>query len=127
MRLPGAAAVLRVGLPHLRFGPVQMVLVVAGVLLGLFLYSLFQTAQSNYHLQAEVDSTRQRVYELEVQQAELDGLKAYLATDEYIEGVARQQFGLVKPGEVAVVVDAGGFSQPPRRPGERWWEALFGR
>jgi len=104
-----------------------MVLAVAGVLLALFLYSLFQTAQSNYALQTELNGARDSVYALQVQKAELEGLKQYLQTDEYIEGVARQQFGLVRPGEIAVAVDAPGLSQALRQPGERWWEALFGR
>jgi hypothetical protein len=41
--------------------------------------------------------------------------------------VARSQFGLVRPGETAVVVDAPPAATPTTTPGERWWESLFSR
>ena len=49
------------------------------------------------------------------------------ATDEYLETVARTQFGLVRPGETAVVVDGPVRPRPERTAGQRWWEALFAR
>jgi cell division protein DivIC len=100
---------------------------VAALLLGLFLYSAVQTATQTYQLH---DQRRELTHEVELlrqQQAELQGLKEYLASDEYVESVARTQFGLVRPGETAVIVDAPPASEAPRAPGERWWEALFSR
>ena len=46
---------------------------------------------------------------------------------EYLETVARTQFGLVRPGETAVVVDGPVRPRPERTAGQRWWEALFAR
>lgn len=109
------------------FGPAHVVLAVALVLLGLFLYSAVQSAANGYRLNGELEALQAEVLDLRRQQAELVGLRAFLASDEYIEGVARTQFGLVRPGEVAVVVDARESDVPARRPGQRWWEALFDR
>jgi cell division protein FtsB len=104
-----------------------MVLAVALLLVGLFLYAAAQTAAQSYRLH---DDRRTLTYEVEAlrrQRAELRGLREYLASDEYIEAMARTQFGLVRPGETAVLVDAPGSARPERRPGQRWWEALFAR
>ena len=107
------------------FGPTQMVLTLALLLLGLFAYAFFQTAAQSYRLREAERELLVQVQNLRQQRAELEGLAAYLESDEYIEAFARQQFGLVKPGETLVEVDAPAAPSDARRPGERWWEALF--
>lgn len=109
------------------FGPSHVVLTIAALLLGLFLYSAAQTATQTYRLHAERRVLVHQVDELRRQEAELRGLREYLASDEYLEGVARTQFGLVRPGEIAVVVDGPVQPAPERVAGQRWWEALFAR
>lgn len=102
-----------------------MVLTLAILLLGLFAYAFLQTAGQSYRLREAERDLFAEVQELRRQRAELEGLAAYLESDEYVEAFARQQFGLVKPGETLVVVDAPATAGNQRRPGERWWEALF--
>ena len=117
-------------LPRLRlfpFGPVHMLLALAALLLVLFVYSGVQTATQNYRLAEERRELVREIAELQGQVGELDGLRDYLASDEYIEAVARSRFGLVRPGETAVIVDAPDIEEREREPGERWWEALFDR
>jgi cell division protein FtsB len=110
--------------PRLTGGPVQIVLAVGLLLSGLFAYSLFQTTRSSQQLAAQYRDIEVQVAELSRQKAELEGLRTYLATDEYIESVARSQFRLVRPGETAVLVQAPPAEAQYRR-GERWWQALF--
>ena len=112
-------------IPRLTGGPVQIVLAVALLLFVLFAYSLFQTTRSSAQLAAQYRALNVEVAELSRQQAGLEGLRAYLATDEYLESVARSQFGLVRPGEISVLVQAPPSSEAEHRPGERWWQALF--
>ncbi|MDA1010538.1 MAG: septum formation initiator family protein [Chloroflexi bacterium] len=107
------------------FGPTYMVLTLAILLLGLFAYAFLQTAAQSYRLREMERELFVEVQDLRVQRAELEGLAAYIESDEYIEAFARQQFGLVRPGEILVQVDAPPSEVDPRRPGERWWEALF--
>ena len=107
------------------FGPAQMVLVIALLLLGLFLYAMAQTAVQAHRLGQEERTVFAEVEQLRRQRAELEGLLTYLKSDEYVEGFARQQFGYAKPGETLVEVSAPPAPKEPRRPGERWWEATF--
>jgi cell division protein FtsB len=109
------------------FGPVHMVFAVAVVLLGLFLYSMVQTAAHTYQLRQTERELYHEVVRLRAERAELEGLLAYTQSDEYIEAFARQQFGLVRPGEILVEVDAPPAPRDQQlRPGERWWHVLFG-
>ena len=124
-------------LPSLRlpaFGPLQMVIAIAALLLVLFAYAGVQTARQQHRLAEQQREVEQQVADLQQQIAELEGLREYLASDEYIEAVGRSRFGLVRPGETAVIVEDRttdsvplGTGVPDREPGERWWEALFGR
>ena len=115
--------VVRLRLPS--FGPTHMVLTLAILLLGLFAYAFLQTAAQSYRLREMEREMLVEVQDLRLQRAELEGLATYLESDEYVEAFARQQFGLVRPGEILVLVDAPESGVPPRHPGERWWEALF--
>lgn len=104
-----------------------MVLAIALLLLGLFLYAMAQTAVQSHRIGQQERLVFAQVEQLRRQRAELQGLLTYLKSDEYVEGFARQQFGYVKPGETLVEVTAPPAAQKEqRRPGERWWEAAFG-
>lgn len=117
-------------LPEVRFptfGPTHLLMAVVALLLVLFAYSALQTAAHTYHLRELERSLQTDVLALREQRAELQGLSEYLRSDEYIEGVARTQFGLVRPGEVAVIVDGPPAAETVIEPGERWWQTLFER
>jgi len=107
------------GLPHI-------VLAVALLLVGLFLYATVQTAAQSYRLHREERALELELATLRRQYTELQGLLVYVESHEYIEAFARQQFGLVRPDEIAVDVEGRGVWTDARRPGQRWWEALFG-
>ena len=99
------------------FGPQHVAMAVVALLLVLFAYAAAQSATQSYHLREQERALR----------AEVEGLRDWVSSDEYIEGVARSRFSLVRPGETLVQVDAPAAPTPPQRPGERWWEAVFGR
>jgi cell division protein FtsB len=103
-----------------------MVIVVALLLMGLFVYAAFQTAAQSHRLQLEERALRGEIADLAQQHAELEGLAAYIESDEYIEAFARSKFGLIFAGETAVDVEAPPLPPAERQPGQRWWEPLFG-
>lgn len=118
---------LRLSAPRIEFGPAQLVLTLASVLLALFLYSAGHTIAQNVRVHRQVEQSRVEVYHLRLQKQELQGLRDYMQTNEYVESEARSRFGLVRPGETEVVVDAPQAPLAERQPGQRWWEALFRR
>jgi cell division protein FtsL len=57
---------------------------------------------------------------------QLEKLEEYLASDTYIESVAREQLGLVKPGETAFIAISTVPTATPA-PGEEpplWWQSI---
>ena len=78
-------------------------------------------------LSGEEDRLTAEIGELEGKYERLQALEQYLASDEYIEAVAREQLGLVKSGEEAYIAIST-QPTPTAAPGEPrqdlWWEVL---
>ena len=71
------------------------------------------------------------IQQLQERYQRLDALRQYLKSDEYIEGVARQQLGLVRGGETGIVV-VSTVASPTPTPGagpdagpQLWWDVLI--
>jgi cell division protein FtsL len=123
------------------FGPPPVALRLAAVLVVPFLlYALFATGQKaldNYRLNQQADALRTEVRELRNENIALQQQILQARTDASIESIARQQLGLVRPGDNPLVLipagpAAGSESQtapqptatPP--PWRQWWDHFFG-
>lgn len=90
-----------------------------------------------YRLEREAARMEQLKRDLEAQNAQLREEIQLLHTPQYIEKLAREQLGLVKPGEIALLIvqtPPDPLPQQPARPRSGWtrrlWDALrrlFGR
>jgi cell division protein DivIC len=123
------------------FGPPPVALRLAAVLIVPFLlYALFATGQKaldNYRLNQQADGLRAEIRDLRNENIALQQQILQARTDASIEQIARQQLGLVKPGDnplVLVAADASSTSQAqasptpesPRPPWRQWWDYFFG-
>lgn len=75
-------------------------------------------------LHVRIAETQHEIAELRMQADQLAALAAYLDSDEFVERVAREDLGFVRPGEEAFAVET------PVRPGLRilhapWWANLL--
>lgn len=108
---------------HRRLGP----LVLFFVALGLVGYFVFDAADGFVNadvVDSRVAELRSDIDELEWQADQLSALVAFLDSNEYIERTAREELGLVRPGEEAIAIEA------PTQPGLRivkspWWANLL--
>ena len=112
------------------FSPGRILLVATLVVSGYLIYSAGGSLLHSYHLQGDEDRLRGQIDELKQQQDQLVQVRDYLRTDEYVEFMARRVFGLVKPGEILVIVDApksaAATPSPEEAPlGSTWWQRLF--
>jgi len=93
-------------------------------------------ALQTYRYQQQEHRLRQEVGEMEARYQALAELKGYLESDAYLERAAREELGLVKPGETEVVIIApspasSGERVPtpegenPRPPWRQWWDFFF--
>jgi cell division protein FtsL len=123
------------------WGPPPIALRFAAVLVVPFLlYALFATGQKaldNYRLNQQADALRTEIRDLRNENITLQQQILEARTDAAVERIARQQLGLVKPGDnplVLIAPDGGPDSQaaaatPPSPPPpiwRQWWDYFFG-
>src|SRR5437762_9539035 len=102
-------------------GPPPLALRLAAVLVvPLLLYALVATGQKaveNYRLNQEADGLRADIVALRAQNLQLQQQIEQARTDSAIETIAREQLGLIKPGDHPVVLvnqlEVMAGSQPP--------------
>ncbi len=104
-------------------------LVVAGIL-----FTFGTPARTWMDQRQAISSARQRSAVLDEQGRDLQARVDLLQTDAEVERIAREQYGLVRPGEEAFgILPAPGAPQPPPpppppgpRPVDRpWWESAL--
>lgn len=98
-----------------------------------FLVSGALQAVRSYQLGQEEGRLEEELRQSQERYRRLEALRDYLSSDEYIETVAREQLGLVRPGEQGIVVIAPAPTPTPQPgpdgeaspPQELWWEELI--
>lgn len=95
--------------------PRGMVLAAASVI-GVSVFGAFgSTLLQVYRLEREAAQLAQHQRDLEEQNAQLRAEIQALHTPEYVEKLAREQLGLVKPGEIAFLIVQTPADTPPGR------------
>ncbi len=109
--------------PRRRLAPLIMFFAVLG-LVGYFVFTAVDGFVNAGALDTQVVALEQEIADLDWEAEQLSALVSFLDSDEYIERIAREELGLVRPGEEAFAVQA------PIRPGLRvvrspWWANLL--
>jgi cell division protein FtsL len=124
-------------------GPPPLALRLAAIVtVPLLLYALVaigQKAVENYQLNQQADALRVEIANLRTRNIQLQQQIEEARTDSAIETIAREQLGLIKPGDHPVVVvaqqtqpgpqPAPSSPSPPPAPKptwRQWWDYLFG-
>jgi cell division protein FtsB len=107
--------------------PGRILLVAIVIAAGYLTFSAGNNLANSFRLVNEEQRLEGEVADLQAELAQLEQVHEYLRSDEYVEFMARRVFGLVKPGEKLVIVDA---PQPPPPTDEElrdlsWWQRLF--
>jgi cell division protein FtsL len=121
-------------------GPPPLALRLAAVLIvPLLLYVLVATGQKavqNYRLNQEADGLRSEIVGLRAENIQLQQQIEQARTDAAIESIAREQLGLIKPGDHPLVLVESGAAPvstpapaptpPPRPIWRQWYDYFFG-
>jgi cell division protein FtsB len=121
-------------------GPPPVALRLAAVLVVPFLlYALFATGQKaldNYRLNQQADALRTEIRDLRNENISLQQQILQARTDASIETIAREELGLVKPGDHPLVLISADTSTsqtppsaqpaPPPPIWRQWWDYFFG-
>ncbi len=111
----------------LHFSGTRLILLGASGMVVYFLASGATNLVRSQQLTQEESNLQSQIGDLESRYERLIALEAYLESDEYIEAIAREQLGLVKPGETAFIAIPTQPSPAPE-PGsatDLWWEVLI--
>ena len=104
------------------------VILAGTIVVGAYLlFSAGSNLLNSYHLESNESRLRSEVDGLQVQLEQLNQVRDYLRSDDYVEYMARRVFGLVKPGETLVIVQAPASKDADKddTSGGRWWERIF--
>lgn len=107
----------------------RLILAVTALMVVYFLVAGGLNAVRSYHLRQEESRLRSEIQDLQRRYQRLEALRDYLNSDEYIEAVAREELGLVREGEVGIVVISTAPTPTPApgqdADGQLWWESLI--
>jgi cell division protein FtsB len=112
------------------FSPGRILLALSLIVIAYLLFTAGGSIIDYYRLTDNESNLRQQVAQLHAQEQQLEQIRDYLRSDDYVEFMARRVFGLVKPGETLVIVKAPPIPTPeagPNDPAKPWWQELFGR
>ena len=109
----------------------RVVLLLAALAAIYFLVTGGMQALRTYQMGQEAEGLEKELQQLQERYRRLEALYEYLDSDEYIEGVAREQLGLVRPGEKSIIVLSTAPTTTPSPAEEHegpplWWESLVG-
>lgn len=122
--------------------PIAQFIAVIALSISIFLVIDFgRRAAANYRIQREAQRLSQDVESVRQQQKQLLAWRSYVASDLYVEEVARKELRLARPGETVVIImptpeavavtttveplpeAAAPIIQTPT---EAWWHLFFG-
>ena len=107
--------------------PRRWVILVTAVMVVYLIFTAASNTLQAIQMDEDEASLRQEVDDLAHRYDQLTALRDYWKSDEYIEWVARRELGLVRPGELGIVVISAVTPTPPSEPPQPVWEALSGQ
>jgi cell division protein FtsB len=120
--------------------PIAQFVAIIALSISIFLIvDLGRKATANYRVQREADRLSQEVEMAQQRQSDLLARRSYVASDLYVEEIARKELKWAKPAETVIVVmptpeastnfhtTAEVTTRPiARTPAEAWWHLFFG-
>lgn len=104
----------------------RLLIVLCLAVAGYGLYTAATGWYRNSQLESDRTAAEQRVRALEEEKAYLEAVRAYVASDAYVEQQARRQLGYARDGETVFVVSSPPVEQGREQSGS-WWQRLFPR
>jgi len=87
-----------------QFGLMRLVLIVGFFVVGYMLYNLSVSIYENYQIEKHIDEFQTNNEELRKENAQKLEDFQYYTSEEYIEKTAKQNLGLINPGEQVIVI-----------------------
>lgn len=86
------------------FGMSRVIVIAGFVVVAYMLYNLTVSIYENYQIDVHIESFQERNEELKDENLEKLESYQYYTSEKYIEKIAKQNLGLINPGEEVVVI-----------------------
>lgn len=123
-----------------QFGVAKLVLIIGFCVVAYMLYNLTVSIYDNYRIEEHISEFETRNEDLKTEnQQKLEDFQ-YYTSEEYIEKIAKQNLGLINPGEKVVIIpddeivvvseaeDAAAINEQIRATWstpKKWWKFIF--
>lgn len=79
------------------------VIILTVTICGTVFYKQYKLKEQGQEYTEKLQALEQEQKELEKEKKEIEKFSKYIKTDEYVESIAREKFGLVYPGEILFI------------------------
>ena len=79
------------------------VIILTVTICGTVFYKQYRLREQQQEYMAKLQTLEQEKEELEQEKDKIEEFSKYIKTDEYVESIAREKFGLVYPGEILFI------------------------
>lgn len=123
-----------------QFGLIRLVLIVGFFVVAYMLYNLTVSIYDNWQIEQHISEAQKRNEELTLENKEKLEKLQYITSEQYIEKIAKQNLGLINPGEKVIIIpdsdlvilteseDAAALSEQLRASwpnSKKWWKFFF--
>jgi cell division protein FtsB len=112
------------GFPHL--SSAKIIFGITALIVVYFLVTFVGSYIRAQQADNQVAQLQNQIGSMSSQYDRLQALEQYLQSDDYVEKAAREQLGLVKPGEIGIVALPTQPSPTPQpgAAGDNWWQTI---
>jgi cell division protein FtsB len=108
------------------FSRSRLVIIASLAIGGYFVYTAALGLYRSQQLADTRAAEERQLAELQQQKAYLEAVRAYVASDAYVEQEARRRLGYIREGEIPFVVISPPADEQ-EQPAGPWWQRLFPR
>lgn len=119
----------------------KMIIIVEFVLVGYLVYSLTKNVYNSYQVDKYIETFKEENYAIESENKQKTEDYLYFTSQEYIDKIAKQNLGLVNPGEEVIILSSEAIEETEidiyedgltiakyagLSSAQQWWEFFFG-
>ncbi len=104
----------------------RVIIAVSLLIGGYFVYTAVLGMYRSSQLGASRAEAEEQLRALQEEKAYLEAVRAYVASDAYVEQEARRRYGYIREGEIPFVVISPPAAEE-EQPTGTWWQRLFPR
>jgi cell division protein DivIC len=104
--------------------PAKIVFAITALIVVYFLFIFMGSRLRAGQVNGQRSQLQQEINSMQSRYDQLQSVEQYLQSDAYVEKTAREQLGLVNPGESGIVIIPSQPSPTPGANSTNWWDTI---